>query len=131
MNAKTAEDIASLGEIIPLPRNFTGMTIFQGSILICRGVPPWAPHSCRSDTQGGAPTEGRPYKLGHRYLPRYATRKLGKNSNRNRSGVPKGGWEIPRAAIEGARTCVKEARPLAFEVKLTTTSMPARIARKI
>jgi len=91
MNAKTAEDIASLGEIIPLPRNFTGMTIFQR-------------------TQRG---------------------EFGKNSNRNRSGVPKGGWEIPRAAIEGARTCVKEARPLAFEVKLTTTSMPARIAGKI
>src|SRR5258705_6753431 len=39
-----------------------------GSVLICRGVPPWAPHSCRSDTQGGVPTEGRPYKLGHHSL---------------------------------------------------------------
>ncbi len=35
---------------------------------MCRGVPPWAPLD--KGGNNGAPTEGRPYKLGH-----YQTRK--------------------------------------------------------
>ena len=35
------------------------------SVLICRGVPPWAPHSRDLSLKKGRPTEGRPYKLGH------------------------------------------------------------------
>ena len=43
--------------------------VAPSGVLICRGVPPWAPHSCRSVTQERAPTEGRPYKLGHYFAP--------------------------------------------------------------
>ena len=37
----------------------------MGSVLICRGVSPWAPHLQTCVDRSGAPTEGRPYKLGH------------------------------------------------------------------
>src|SRR6266403_1664624 len=37
---------------------------------ICCGVPMWEPHSCRSDTKGGAPHRGTPLQIrtppGHR-----------------------------------------------------------------
>ncbi|HSE31208.1 MAG TPA: hypothetical protein VLA93_06495 [Pyrinomonadaceae bacterium] len=35
----------------------------SGSVVICRGVPPWAPHLRTSIDTSGAPTEGGPYKL--------------------------------------------------------------------
>jgi hypothetical protein len=38
---------------------------FESSVLICRGVPPWAPRLADHAEKNGAPTEGRPYKLGH------------------------------------------------------------------
>src|SRR5882724_8253708 len=34
-----------------------------GGVLICRGVPPWAPLLECQIGKNGAPTEGRPYKL--------------------------------------------------------------------
>src|SRR5258705_4765805 len=42
-------------------------------VLLCRGVPPWAPLLECQIGKNGAPTEGRPIKLGHRYSQRNAS----------------------------------------------------------
>jgi hypothetical protein len=44
--------------------------LIRGGFLICRGVPPWAPHSRRPREKEWALTEGRLYKLGNRLLRR-------------------------------------------------------------
>src|SRR6185369_5619870 len=43
--------------------------LVPGGGPICRGVPPWAPGLLTSRAIR-APTEGRPYKLGHYHLPK-------------------------------------------------------------
>ena len=48
----------------------SSLMFVPSGVLICRGVPPWAPLlECQID-KNGAPTEGRPYKLGHHFVPK-------------------------------------------------------------
>src|SRR6267378_3768661 len=68
-------------------RNGT-MTI--GGVIICRGAPPWAPFLEWQIRMNGAPTEGRPYRLGHYWslAQRSANRSLSDNARAIKNGRP-------------------------------------------
>src|SRR5262245_44678517 len=40
------------------------LVAFVNTVLICRGVPQWAPQLTNQNSKSGAPKEGHPYKLG-------------------------------------------------------------------